>query len=812
MQSPRTPLLELKEVEKSFGITRALAGANLTIYPGEVVGLVGPNGAGKSTLMKIITGILEPTSGRIWVEGREVSKITLAEVNQIGLSCAYQDLSLCTNLAVYENFALLEPSHKIWGHFGWRKDEKNRARALLEKYFPGHGIDVTLPVSSLTLAQRQMVEICKNLINDKLGLLVLDEPTSSLSINRAEQLHKVIKDISAAGTAVIYISHKLDEIQKVSDRILLLKNGANAGEYDPEIFTPADLVKIMGGEIKIRGNAIATDPSISKKTLVSVNGLYHSGLKDINLNVGAGEIIGISGLVGSGQTRLLKYIFASRKGRKKNIKIDGRISYVSGDRAREGVFSLWSIRDNISISSLPSVTKLGLIDNNKTRDLGQTWFDRLRFRAESVDSPITSLSGGNQQKALIARGLASGADLVILNDPTAGVDIETKQEIYGLLQEAKLQGKGIILHSTEDAEMEICDRVYVMRDGAIVQEFAGDDVTVQNVVKASFTEVEQNVQAEQTNRSYFSKILKSRLLLPLAAMFLIYGLNVAANSNVLSVMSIGILLGTAVPLIFASLGQMFIVTAGDIDMGNGYSIALANVLVAVVLSKSILVGIVSLFIFILAYVAMGALIHLRRLPAIVVTLGAQFIWLGIALLISPEPAGESPAWLSTIYNANFFAIPVVAIITVLSGFFTWYLIYRWRYGMVLRGIGNSQDAIERAGWSYLAGKATNYALGGLMVVFAGMAFTVVTSAADVNTSASFCMMSIATVIVGGCEMSGGVVEPRGVVAAGVAMSLISSLLIFIQVDSNYQIAVTGIIIIAVLASRRFTSGKAGAVA
>ena len=236
---------------------------------------------------------------------------------------------------------------------------------------------------------------------------------------------------------------------------------------------------------------------------------------------------------------------------------------------------------------------------------------------------------------------------------------------------------------------------------------------------------------------------------------------------------------------------------------------MANVLVAVVLSKSVFVGVVSLVILILAYVAMGALIHLRRLPAIVVTLGAQFIWLGVALLISPEPGGESPEWLNTIYNANITFIPMVAIFCLAAGIATWFIIYRWRYGIVLRGIGNSQDAVERAGWSYLVGKSINYAFAGLMVVFAGMAFTAVTSAADVNTSASFCMMSIATVIVGGCEMSGGVVEPFGVVAAGIAMSLIASLLIFIQVDSNYQIAVTGIIIISVLAGRRFTRGKMG---
>jgi len=189
-------------------------------------------------------------------------------------------------------------------------------------------------------------------------------------------------------------------------------------------------------------------------------------------------------------------------------------------------------------------------------------------------------------------------------------------------------------------------------------------------------------------------------------------------------------------------------------------------------------------------------------------LGAQFIWLGVALIIAPVPGGESPQWLSDFYTSALLYVPMPAIICIVAAAVTWFVVFRWKYGMVLRGIGNNRDAIERSGWSFLAGKMTNYALAGVMVAFAGLSFTAVTYAADVNTSAAFCMLSIATVIVGGCEMSGGVVEPIGVVAAGIAMSLITSLLIFVQVDSNLQVAVTGLIIIAVLAARMFTRRKA----
>lgn len=225
-----------------------------------------------------------------------------------------------------------------------------------------------------------------------------------------------------------------------------------------------------------------------------------------------------------------------------------------------------------------------------------------------------SLSGGNQQKALIARGIASGADIIILNDPTAGVDIETKQEIYSLLAEAKAAGKSIILYSTEDAEMEICDRAYILHEGVITDQLSGPDITVANIVQASFREVEKEKKREEAKPSRVRSVLSSRMFLPIATMLLMIFVNAFVNPKVLSYGSMRMLLGSAVPLVFAGLGQMFIVVAGDIDMGNGYSIGLVNVLVAVVLTGSPVAGVISLILFIAAYVLMGALIYLRSIP------------------------------------------------------------------------------------------------------------------------------------------------------------------------------------------------------
>lgn len=797
----QNPYFKLKDIAKTFGITKALNGVTLDIYAGEVIGLVGPNGAGKSTLMKILTGILPQTDGTIEIEGRTEEHYNTKLAKKYGVACAYQDLSLCTNLSVYENFALLNVSHKIVDKPGWRTQAKKNAKELLEKYFPGNGIDVTKPVSKLSLADQQVVEICKTLMTDNLKILILDEPTSALSTDKAGQLHKVVEELSQKGVAVIYISHKLDEIGIVSDRIVILRNGQNVGEFSSKEVTQDDLIGLMGGEKKGEKEHTAKE-NIIGENLVEIKGLTTNILNNIDIHIKKGEIVGISGLAGSGQQELLQAIYSAKShigtAGKNGVQINSTIAYVSGDRTKEGVFPLWDIRNNILIANLDRVKGKILLNKKECDDSANYWYDKLKFRAEGIESNIMSLSGGNQQKALIARGIASEADIIILNDPTAGVDIGTKQDIYALLDEVKRMGKAVILYSTEDAEIEICDRAYIMHEGAITEELKGEDITVSNIVKASFKKVEKREKTEKKN-SLIGRLLTSRIALPLLTMLLIFAANVANNPNMMSYMGLRMKLNSTLPLIFASLGQMFIILSGDCDMGNGYSIALVNVIVGVLLTGNPLVGIVGLLIFIAAYMGMAALIHLRNIPAIVVTLGAQFVWYGIALIICPTPGGKCPELISNILRIQTPVVPLPIIIAVLAGLLCWFILYRSRYGMVMRGIGNNPNSVERSGWNYLTAKMTNYGMAGLMVVLAGMTFTASCNGADANSSVNYCMLSIATVILGGCEMAGGIVEPAGVVIAAIAMNLINSLLTAMKVNSNYQTAIIGLILIAVLA-------------
>lgn len=816
-QSNRSTYLSLKNISKHFGNTKALQQMNLEIYLGEVTGVVGPNGAGKSTLMKVITGVHQPSGGSVVFSDKDTTtagyNTNLAKA--YGITCAYQELSLCSNLTVYENFMVNHMDHKPVGKLGWRKKAKEETKKFLEDAFPGHGINVESAVSELSLAQKQMVEIAKAMSYKNLKVLILDEPTSSLAGDRIIQLHDSMKRITASGVAILYISHKLDEIERVCDKVIVMKSGTAVWSGSRSETSMKDLVEILGGKVSALHKA--NNDNSNLPIAVNIENYTTNNLFNISMYVKKGELVGISGLDGSGQKELVNEIFNASKGRKKaGIDVRTNVSYVSGDRQHEGIFPLWNIADNTIISSLTQVSYKLLISKSKFNDVAQFWYDKLKFRAQGINDNITNLSGGNQQKALLARGLAANSDLILLNDPTCGVDIETKQEIYKLLDEAKSQGRAVILHSTEDLEMEQCDRVYVMHEGKIVEELVGEQVTVKNIIKTSFQEKSKGGSntakpdpSKEFNKSTISKIASNKMTLALATLITIFIINSILNPRVLSYMGIELLYSSAVPLVFVALGQMFIVISGGIDLGNGMSLGLMNVIVAFTIVNHPGRGLLYIAFFIAGYAAIAAIIHLTKIPAIVITLGSSFIWLGIALIVSPTPGGQAPDWLSAIYRFNFPILPMPIVIAMIAAAFAYFVVKKSKYGMIMNGVGNNPVAIDRAGWSQLVALMSSYALGGLMVVIGGMMLTVISNSGDCNATGSYNMLSIATIILGGCEFTGGVSSPIGVVIAALAISSISFLLTFIGVNSNLQSAVTGMILIIALAMKLLSSRMEG---
>ncbi|WP_371823841.1 sugar ABC transporter ATP-binding protein [Phyllobacterium sp. 628] len=477
---PQDAVIEVTDARISFGAVKALDGVTVTIRAGECIGLVGHNGAGKSTIVNVINGGLTPHEGRITLDGKPVEKYSVKVARDHGVRCVFQELSLCPNLTVTENTRVMYHSLKGWG---WRKRASAVVRAKLDDIFPGHHIPATALVGDLTIAERQMVEIATAFseVAQKVRLIILDEPTSSLDAGLAAQLLNYVRTFVKAGGSVIFISHILGEILSTCDRIVVMKDGKVVACRPSSEFTEHSLVESMGSVVK-GPSARIVRIAINDEPVLSAAKRRGQGLP---FRAHKGEIIGLAGLGGHGQTETLidLYLKHSRSWLRERTP---RVTFVAGDRTLNGVFPLWSIQKNLSVGNLPDLSSKGFVSQTREAELVQSWKSRIEIRTKDVENRILSLSGGNQQKVLFARALATRAAAVLMDDPMRGVDVGTKQEVYSILRSEAENGRTFVWYSTEMDEICLCDRVYVFNNGIIVAELSGDDVTEKNVLAASF--------------------------------------------------------------------------------------------------------------------------------------------------------------------------------------------------------------------------------------------------------------------------------------------------------------------------------------
>ena len=471
--------VDLRGVAKSFGAVHALRPVDFAVHRGECLGLVGHNGAGKSTLMNVLSGALSASAGTLSVGGEDLTgRYDVRGAHRAGVRCVFQELSLCPNLTVAENARIAHPSLR---GFGWRRRATALMQAALDRVFPGPGLSMSDVVGDLSIGRRQMVEIARAFTetDEKAHLVILDEPTSSLDASAAEQLVSAARRFSTSGGSAIVISHKINEILAVADRIVVMKDGTVVDDRPRDAFTREGVVDAMGHAVE-RARSLRTSTGTAE-TVVEVPSARGGSLP---LRAAQGEIIGLAGLAGHGQTELLLAVQALRRG----IRVSGDVALVPGDRTSDGVFPLWSIERNMSARWLPHLRRGGLIDMPRERAEAAGWRRRLALRTPDLRNPILSLSGGNQQKALFARALGSPARIILMDDPMRGVDIGTKQDVYGMISTEAAAGRTFLWYTTEMDELFHCDRTYVFHDGLIVKELAADEMSENAVVQASFQE------------------------------------------------------------------------------------------------------------------------------------------------------------------------------------------------------------------------------------------------------------------------------------------------------------------------------------
>lgn len=482
------PIVNLDGVERYFGAVRALGGVDLALRGGECLGLVGHNGAGKSTLMSILAGTLAPSEGHIRVRGEDVGpSYSVGFAHRAGIRCVFQELSLCPNLTVAENARILHPMLR---GFGWQARAAALIGAKLDEIFPGHGIAATALVGDLSIARRQMVEIARAFtVTDAPGdLVILDEPTSSLDAVVAEQLLAFVRRFVAAGGACVLISHLLGEVLSTAGRIVVMRDGAVVDARPADGFTRATLVAAMGSVAEDAAAESGDDRTKRDGSAPLITARPGSQADGQALSVHGGEIIGLAGLGGHGQTDMLIGIFDGSAVRERHGAGKRPMALVAGDRQTDGIFPLWSIARNIAIGSIRRMLRFGLIDLAAEAGLAAEWRERIGIVTPDMGNNILSLSGGNQQKALFARALASDSEIILMDDPMRGVDIGTKQEVYGMLRDEASKGRTFVWYTTEMDELAHCDHVYVFRDGCIVTDLARGQLTEEKVLHASFGE------------------------------------------------------------------------------------------------------------------------------------------------------------------------------------------------------------------------------------------------------------------------------------------------------------------------------------
>lgn len=471
-------MIEVDGARVHFGAVRALDGVSLRVMPGECIGLVGHNGAGKSTIVNVINGGLAPNEGTVSSDGKRLERYGINVARSHGVRCVFQELSLCPNLSVVENTRIM---HRHLGGFGWRRRAAAIIAKSLDMVFPGHGIDSGRTVGDLSIAERQMVEIAMAFSDAGTAprLVILDEPTSSLDASLARQMLGHVRRFVAGGGSVIFISHILNEVLETSDRIVVMKDGKVVAERPADAFDHHGLVEAMGSVAKEE----ALQRSARELAAAPIALRYQAG--GLSFAAHRGEIVGLAGLAGHGQTDLLLALHAAQTDNWFPRR-DPLVTFVAGDRRLNGVFELWSILRNFSIASLDDLSRRGIVRRDEEEARGEDWQRRIEIRTQDMENRILSLSGGNQQKVLFARALATRAPVILMDDPMRGVDVGTKQEVYDIIRQEAAKGRTFIWYSTEMDEVCLCDRVYVFRERAITAELAGDGVNETNIIAASF--------------------------------------------------------------------------------------------------------------------------------------------------------------------------------------------------------------------------------------------------------------------------------------------------------------------------------------
>ncbi len=823
------PIMTLAGMRKSFGPVLALKGVDVLIMPGEVHAVVGENGAGKSTLIGIAAGVLRADAGSIYYGGKHIARPDPRQMREDGVSVVYQHPALAPDLTVLENLQLAEPL--LAGPGGAAEAERLLARVATDEL----RMPVGKRVAELSLAQRHIVEIARALATNP-KVLFLDEPTEPLQHADVRKLFGLIGELKRDGVGIVYVSHRLHEVDELADRISVMRDGEIIDSRLADSITPAEIVALIAG--RPLGQIFPAKAKVVGAPLFAVSGLSGRGFDRVDLVVHAGEIVGLAGIEGEGQREFIRAAAGidrrtAGEVRVARVRISGEtpdafrkagVGFISDDRHAEGVFLNLTLRENLSLGFLESISRYCVIVRAEEAGRAKKITGDLRIRAASIESKLNELSGGNQQKALFGREISAKPTALLVDEPTKGVDIGARSEIYQRLRAIADRGVAVLVSSSDGIELEgLCDRVLIFARGRIVHELTGKAVTDAAITEANLTatvsrasKVQDGVKSRRW-RDFAASDHFPALVLTVLTLIILGGTQ-ALNEYFLSPFSIKSILSFLSILAFVSSAQLTTVLVGAIDLSIGPLAGLCVVLASFLAPDGVATGpLAAGLILILAFTTgfgllQGLLITSLRLPAIVVTI-ATFIGLqGVSLLLRPVAAGSIDDAISDAAQFPLWILPSgLALALVMVGSAEW-LLYRTGFGRSLRAVGSSPLASHRLGIDSQRLTWLAFVISGFLTGIGGLMLAGQVGIGSPSTGTDYTLMTITVVVLGGASVAGGRGSFVSILLGAALVQATSSASSYINANSSVHYTVIGALTLLAaiffsIARRRSASGR-----
>lgn len=821
------PSLELTGISKSYPGVQALTDVSFECKPGEIHAVLGENGSGKSTLLGIASGAIAPDGGRVEINGRALTSADPLYARRLGLAIVYQDDSLIRELTVAENLFLAAVEAPV---------SLASVRQYAERQLAPYELDIPPDalVGELSPAQRQFLEIVKALSSNP-KVLLLDEPTSSLDIAGVEKLSAIIRRITADGTAAVYVSHRLPEILALADRVTILRDGEGRGTYDiDQSLSESDLIALMIGRPI---EAVYPDKApIGDGVALSATRLSGTGFQDFSFHVNRGEILGFAGADGNGQRDVIRALGGLEEASGSLYSIGGTpvrpgvpraalaagILSLSADRSHESIFPALGVRENITVQVLESFTTAGLVSARKERTQAAALVEELGIVTPTLDQPVSGLSGGNQQKTVLARSFLGDATTLLIDEPTLGVDANARFDIYRAIRAKADQGVACVVNSSDALELAgICDRVLVFSRGRVIRELSGAELTEEGIVSTFLRSKEvatsmESAAAETAPRARLSfarlrKIATGRNrwwapLVFLILMILVVGGYAALESKVfLSPLNIRHILLATAPLALVTLAQFNVLIVRGFDMSVGALMSLTVVLASFIIAADmgptqLTVGILACL---LVGVAVGAcngvLVRFVGINSVITTIAMMSVLQGFALLGRPSPFGAISTEFIGVLQTRVGFVPLSFLLIIGAAIAGDVWLYFTRSGLRLRAVGFREEAAKRNGVRINFVHIRAFMLSAALAVIAGFFLSSEVGYGNATVGANYTLTAIAAAVLGGAALTGGRGSYVGAVLGALFFTLILNIITLLGLTTGAGIIISGALtLIAVL--------------